>query len=116
MLIKSICIVTLIVSLALMSYFIYNAFQTSKRNRAQSEANSRIFIAQIEKELQEKGLNGVNVMDGTKNYVQKVQKTAPKSQLIITPDIPKPLNYDEYTDDVDLNAANGKTLKDFFDV
>lgn len=102
---KAICILTLLVTIGFMGYLTYNAIQTNRRNKAKSETHSRIFMAQIEKELREKEANGT---------MNNVQKTAPKYPLIITPEEPKALNYDEYTDDVDLSAANGKTLKDFF--
>jgi hypothetical protein len=37
-----------------------------------------------------------------------------RQPIILTPEEHKELNYDEYTDDVDVNAANGKRLKDFY--
>ena len=93
-----------------------------------SEANSKIFMAQIEKELKSKGLRSdaepsemqptkltpVDEFMSTVTPIAQTNLNINSQPIIVEPEKPKGLDYDHYENEVDESEANGKTLKDFF--
>jgi hypothetical protein len=110
---KTICIVVLIVCLGAMAYSVWSAINTMKKNKATDEATRRLFIAKMQQEQANRGNNipdNVDVENVEKLWATQV---AQKQQ---TPQAPaEALDYDHYVDydpiDVDLNGQN---MRDFY--
>ena len=97
-LLKISCIIIALTCCVAIGYAIWQAIETSKRNRASEEMSRQIFLSQI---LQNKNENGTNCQV----QYQPAQQT---------PQVKKSLNYDEFENDVDLSKPSDKSLKDFY--
>ena len=103
---KGVCIVVLVVCVCMMIFSIYNAIQTSRRNKAADETTRKIFMAKLQSEK-----NGTPISN---EAAQKTSVYLKQPLVTIEQEKPKSLNYDEYEEDLDLNVHSDKSLKDFF--
>lgn len=100
LLFKGVFIIIIITCVGLMIYSVINAINVSKRNKATDEAARKIFLANIENEVNNQSSRDADelLFDHKQNINSKTEE----------------LNYDE-VEQINLEEnSDGKTLKDFF--
>lgn len=101
---KGLLIIILLVCIGLIIYTVANAVITIKKNNAADETSAKIFMASIEKELEEKTERVVKP-DPIPTFTQEQKKSIKEK---------KELDYDTYDEEEISVEAQGKRLKDFF--